>query len=88
MLHNKKKYEVEDMAYEYAETELLVEFPLLRLNSTPSFLMNGVSGGRVVREEKPGIKSLQNLAFLRKCFRGLETTENFTQVLLSRLHGS
>lgn len=80
------------MAYECAETELLVEFPLLRLNSTLLFLMNGVGTALsirlVIREEKPGIKSLQNLVFLRKCFRGLKTTENFTQVLLSCLHSS
>lgn len=29
------------MACEYTITEMLVEFPLLRLNSTPLFLMNG-----------------------------------------------
>lgn len=47
-----------------------------------------VSGGQVVGEEKPGIKSLQNVVFLRKCFRGLETPESLTRVLLSCLHSS
>lgn len=31
------------MACEYAEIELLVEFPLLRLNSTPLFLFLGTA---------------------------------------------
>lgn len=37
------------MACEYAKTELLVEFPLLRLNSTPLFLMNGVGTALSIR---------------------------------------
>lgn len=37
------------MAYEYAETELLVEFPLLRFNSTPLFLMNGGGAALSIR---------------------------------------